>query len=91
MLRLQAIQKNVGWVRVGICPTWLLLFHDLKHGPAAIGAAVGAYAVGQVFGVALGALDQAGFGQRVMRATAVAAALGMFALWQRWHSLYFSL
>jgi hypothetical protein len=53
----------------------LLLFFGQQHGPAAIGAALGADPMRQVLAMALGALDQSRLADGVMRAAAVAAAL----------------
>ncbi len=48
-------------------------------------AAVRAHNVRQAHLATIGAGDQVGSGQRVVRAAAVAAAFGVFAFWMWWH------
>ena len=67
-----------------------LFFFDLNHFASIVEAAFRANSVRKAHGTAIGAGNGIYRGQRILRATAVTASLGMFALWM-WGHWYFLL
>jgi hypothetical protein len=66
---------------------FLLRFEDL---PAVVITALRADGIGGNFRAAIGARDQVGRRQGVVRAAAIPPSGGMFSLWMWWHGSYSS-